>query len=66
MTTFPTKMSTVQSTDEQRPSTSTSQHTSEQCEQSILMESLVNQSIDHQYVKVNIVVIVNNHRYYFS
>ena len=64
MTTFPTKMSTVQSMDEQRPSTSTS--TSEQCEQSIPIESLVNQSIDHQYVKVNIVVKVNNHRYYFS
>ena len=28
--------------------------------------SSMNQSTDHQHVKVNTVVIVNNHRYYFS
>ena len=66
MTTFPTEMSTAQSTDEQRSSTSTSQRTNEQCEQTIPMKSLVNQSTDHQYVKVSTVVIMNNHRYYFS
>ena len=66
MTTFPTEMSTAQSTDEQRPSTSDSQRTNEQCEQTIPMKLLVNQSKDHQYVKVSTVVIVNNHRHYFS
>ena len=28
--------------------------------------SPMNQSTDHQYLKVSTVVMVNNHRYYFS
>ena len=59
-------MSKDQSMDQQLPSTTASQCIKEQREQSISMDSSMDQSILYQYVKVSTVVIVNSHRYYFS